>query len=576
MNRLVALVVEALGTQRVDGIELEQRLQHVRATATICIACSVAFSTFNLSAAATQLLGFAELFSLLLFFVPAALLVNRPQHIDAAESLLMLGALCISSALIILGGIEGTGLLWVYSVPFLAFFIKGQRRGWTYSLAFFAFHIVCLLWLAPQLAVSYPYSKVVRTHFLLSMGFYVLIAAAFNHARSRFEAALYLRKNEAEAASQAKSRFLAAASHDLRQPAHALGLFVARLNQLPNDPQTRELVAGVDASVQALQEMLDAFFDYSRLDSQLTHAHPRSFALNTVFDKLRTSFSDMARHKGLRLRIRPTAAWVQSDPVLLHRVLLNLLSNAVQHTHRGSVLLTCRPGAQAGTLNIQVRDSGIGIATEHQQKVFEEFYQVENPERDRNKGLGLGLSIVERSCKLLGHSVALRSGLGCGSTFSLRVPAGRVEVPVQAPAQAEPVSVKDMQGMRVLLIEDDELGRAALQGLLLSWGCSVVQAGSVPTALEQWNPILLPDFILTDYRLLGAQNGVDAVHQLREMAGRDIPACIISGDSDASVKQRIAMAGLPLLQKPVRPAKLRSVLRHALPAASSEPLELQA
>jgi signal transduction histidine kinase/ActR/RegA family two-component response regulator len=568
MNRLVALAVEALGTKLVDEIELDERVQHVRSTATICIACSVAFSTFNIAAPDTRMLGFAEALSMLLFFVPAALLVNRPQHIDVAESLLLLGALCISSALIILGGIEGTGLFWVYSVPFLAFFIKGQRRGWYYSLAFFACHMTCLMLPAPLLPFAYPYSAVVRTHFLLSMGFYVLIAAAFNHARSRFEMALHQRKNEAEAASLAKSRFLAAASHDLRQPAHALGLFVARLKQLPNSPQTRELVAGVDASVQALQEMLDAFFDYSRLDAQLTHARLRSFALNTVFDKLRTSFSDMAHHKGLRLRIRPTTAWVQSDPVLLHRILLNLLSNAVQHTHSGSVLLTCRPCAVRGLLLIQVCDSGKGIAPEHQQKVFEEFYQVENPERDRNKGLGLGLSIVERSCKLLDHRITLRSALGCGSTFALQVPQGQVEMAAhQVPIHEDLPLENDIQGMRVLLIEDDELGRAALQGLLQSWGCSVLDAASAQAALAHWNPALPPDFILTDYRLLGAQNGVDAVHELRALAGRDIPACILSGDTDASARQRITQAGLPLLQKPVRPAKLRSILRHAVSAA---------
>jgi CheY-like chemotaxis protein len=395
------------------------------------------------------------------------------------------------------------------------------------------------------------------------MGFYVMVAAAFNHARSRFETQLHLRKAEAEAASLAKSRFLAAASHDLRQPAHALGLFVARLKQLPHTAQTRELVAGVDASVLALQDMLDTFFDYSRLDSQLTHANPRSFALDTVFDQLRTSFADTAQLKGLRLRIRHTTAWVHSDPVLLHRVLLNLLSNAVQHTRSGSVLLTCRPSAQRGLLRIQVRDSGIGIAQEHQQKVFEEFYQVENPERDRNKGLGLGLSIVERSCKLLNHSICLRSALGCGSTFTLQVGLGQVATQNSAVLQPEQLAVLDMQGMCVMLIEDDALGRAALKGLLQSWGCTVVEAATADEAVQGWNTDRVPDFIVSDYRLLGQRNGVEAVQGLREQAGVAIAACVISGDTDARVKDQVAAAGLLLLQKPVKPAKLRSVLRHA-------------
>ena len=569
MKRIAALVVEALGTNLVDDIDCAERRQHVRSTATISISVGCGFVIFNLLLPATQLLGFAELACILLFFVPAALLNNRPQRIDAAETMLMLGALGISSALIILGGVEGTGLLWVYCVPFLAFFIKGQRRGWYYSLAFFGWHIVCMVLLVPRLAFGYPYSPVVRLHFLLSMGFYVLVAAAFNHARSRFETALQQRKEEAEAASQAKSRFLAAASHDLRQPAHALGLFVARLNQLPNSPQTQELVAGVDASVQALQDMLNAFFDYSRLDTQLTHAHVSGFALNSLFDKLRSSFSDMARHKGLRLRVRPTSAWVQSDPVLLHRVLLNLLGNAVQHTHSGTVLLACRPAAGPGEWRIEVRDSGVGIAPQHQQKVFEEFYQVENPERDRNKGLGLGLSIVERSCLLLGHRLALRSALGCGSTFELRLPGAAAEPALPPAALPEPAAAQELQGMRVLLVEDDALGRSALKGLLLSWGCQVLEATTLQSALAQWTLAEPLDFILTDYRLLGNENGVDTVQRLRELAGQAIPGCVISGDTDAAFKQRIELSGLLLLQKPVKPAKLRSVLRHARQAAGS-------
>jgi len=563
MRRIRELLVEALGTQLADEIELVERVRHVRITVAICVICSVGFSVFNIMTPGAQMLGFAELASLLLCFAPAALLINRPERIEAAERLLLLGALCISSALIILGGVEGTGLFWVYSVPFLVFFIMGQRRGWQYSLAFLGIHLLCVLLVIPNVSFAYPYTPAVRAHFVLSMVFYVLIAAAFNHARSRFEMELHLRKNEAEAASKAKSRFLAAASHDLRQPAHALGLFVARLKQLPSNAQTLELVSGVEASAHALQDMLNAFFDYSRLDSQLTHASLCSFELNTVFDRLRTSFSETAAQKGLRLRIRPCREWVQSDPVLLERVLLNLLGNAVQHTPSGTVMLACRPSHKRGFLRVQVRDSGIGIAEQHQKKVFEEFYQVENPERDRNKGLGLGLSIVERSCKLLNHELHLRSALGCGCTFTVLVPVGQAEETRVFAATPDVAKLHDIRGMRVMLIEDDELGRAALNGLLQSWGCVVIEASSASSALERWDHRLVPDFILTDYRLLGAQSGVDAVRSLRAAAGREVPACVISGDTAEDVKELINTAGLLLLQKPVRPAKLRSVLRHA-------------
>jgi CheY-like chemotaxis protein len=285
--------------------------------------------------------------------------------------------------------------------------------------------------------------------------------------------------------------------------------------------------------------------------------------MELVLDKLRTSFGDTARLKGLRLRIRHTAVWVHSDPVLLHRILLNLLSNAVQHTARGSVLVACRPGALPGTVHIQVRDSGVGIAPEHHKKVFEEFYQVENPERDRSKGLGLGLSIVDRSCTLLQHAIALRSALGCGSTFTLQLVRAQPEAPQGNTLLQETHAVRDMHGMRVLLIEDDALGRAALKGLLQSWGCVVLEAATAEQALQHWSLHTPADFIVSDYRLLGERNGVDAVQDLRARAGRAIAACVISGDTDASVKAQVAAAGLLLLQKPVKPAKLRGVLRHA-------------
>jgi CheY-like chemotaxis protein len=286
-----------------------------------------------------------------------------------------------------------------------------------------------------------------------------------------------------------------------------------------------------------------------------------------VFDQLRTSFSDSAAQKGLRLRVRATPVWVRSDPLLLHRVLLNLLSNATQHTHSGGVLLVCRPSHQEGHVRIQVRDSGIGIAQQHQQKVFEEFYQVENPERDRSKGLGMGLSIVERSCKLLNHPISLRSAPGRGSTFTLLVPIGQVQLDVRATLQ-ETLNSQELKGMRVLLIEDDPLGRAALRGLLDSWGCCVVDASTAQAAMERWNRQQPPHFIVTDYRLVGAHNGVDAVHLLRQIAGHEVAACIISGDADVAVRNQINAAGLMLLQKPVKPAKLRNVLRHFWSARS--------
>ncbi len=558
----------AWGVHPQEEIELQERMQHVRTTTTIIIGAVLLFSAFNLVTPQMAGLGFSELFSLAAFFIPAALLGPKAAYIARAEALVMLGSAWVCSSLYIFGGIEGTGLYWVYTLPFLFFFLKGQQRGWYYSLGYLAFMVLCCGVLAPRLPFAYRFSSVVRVQFLLSLFFYTLVAAAFNHARNRFEAQLRLRRSHAEAANRAKSRFLAAASHDLRQPAHALGLFVARLNQLPHAPPTRDLIQGVDASVRALQEMLDAFFDYSRLDSQLTRAQVQDFALNQVLDKLRTSFSDTAQHKGVRLRIRPSKRWVHSDPVLLHRILLNLVSNAVQHTRQGTVLVACRPSQDGQTLRIEVRDNGIGIAREHHQKIFEEFFQIENPERDRDKGLGLGLSIVERSCNLLNHPITLRSRLGQGACFSLRVAAATAPAPAPTPTPAQTRQTSELaapfQNTHVMLIEDDALGSVALRGLLESWGCTVTLADSAQAACSQWNAAHPVDFVVSDFRLRGAQNGVDAVQLLRSTAQRRLPACIISGDTAVDVKLLIQAADLVLLQKPVRPAKLRSVMRHAL------------
>jgi signal transduction histidine kinase/CheY-like chemotaxis protein len=546
-------------------ISLDERARHVRAASAIGLVVGALFSVFNLLTPGMWVLGLVELAAVLLLVAPALVLSHKPSRIAVAETLLLLSAGLIFGALIVFGGVEGTGLFWVYTLPFLAFFLKGERLGWVYSLAFLGLVTVYLVGLNPVLDGVYHFSPVVSVHFSLSLFFYILVAAAFNHVRSRYEAQLRQRKDQAETAYQVKSRFLAAASHDLRQPAHALGLFVARLTQLPHDAQTSALVSRVDDSVRALQEMLDAFFDYSRLDAPSMELRLKAFPVNQIFDQLRTSFEVMAANKGLRLRIRPSGLWLHSDPVLLHRVLLNLVSNAVQHTHHGSVLVACRPSQGQMPARIEVRDSGVGIALAHHEKVFEEFFQIDNPQRDRAKGLGLGLSLVARACSLLGHRLALRSGLGCGTRFTLDVPC--VPAPpasLETSAVAAQPEVTELAGVRVLLIEDDVLGGQALMGVLESWGCQVTHAHDAQTACFMVRHLPAQDLVVSDYRLPGNHNGVDAIRMLRGIVGQDLSACVISGDTDATVRLQAQHAGLVLLQKPVRPAKLRSVLRSAL------------
>ncbi len=382
--------------------------------------------------------------------------------------------------------------------------------------------------------------------------------------RKATEAALEAARLKAEAASSAKSRFLASASHDLRQPAHALGMFVARLAQLPHDAHTSHLVDCIHESVRAMQDMLDGFFDLSQLDAKQTHITRVAFPISSVFDQLRHGLASAATDKGLRLRFRPSMAWVESDPGLLNRVLLNLVVNAVRYTQRGSVLVACRPTRDGTQLRLEVRDSGIGIAPHFHEDIFQEFFQIDNPERDPNKGLGVGLSIVARACRLLKHPIVVRSAPGYGTCFTVTVPLA----PARPGGTYEDVNGLAPQtgfdGLRVLLVEDDAMGRAGVANLLTSWGCSVTTADGARAACDLYQQDQPPHIIISDYRLGGGINGIEAMAMLSALSGQRVAACLISGDTDANVRAQAQAAGLTLLHKPVRPAKLRSVIRHLI------------
>jgi len=380
--------------------------------------------------------------------------------------------------------------------------------------------------------------------------------------RKAIEAVLEAARSRAESSSQAKSRFLASASHDLRQPAHALGLFVARLAELPSDAQTRHLVDCMDASVRAMQDMLDGFFDISRLESEQTEIKKVGFPIQAVFEQLGNGFASAASDKGLRLRFRPSTAWVESDPGLLHRILLNLVSNAVRYTQQGSVLVACRPTRDGSRLRIEVRDSGVGIAAQHHENIFQEFFQIDNLQRDRSKGLGVGLSIVDRACRLLEHPLVMHSAPGSGTRFTLTVPVAPAQAGRKHEQTTEVATSVEFDGLRVLLIEDDALGRVGLASLLESWGCTVLAADGAQAGCKLFRRDQVPDIIISDFRLGGGVNGIEAVDMLSAAAGRRIAACLVSGDTDAGVRQKAQAAGLTLLQKPVRPAKLRSLVRH--------------
>jgi signal transduction histidine kinase len=378
--------------------------------------------------------------------------------------------------------------------------------------------------------------------------------------------ALREKKEEAESATRAKSHFLAAASHDLRQPIHALGMFVTRLGQLPHDPQSRQLVDYLGQSVDAIQNQLDGLLDISRLEAKAVAVNKEPFALSSLFEQMRPFVALQARGKKIDIRIRATDIWVLADPFLLGRVLQNLLSNAVRYTPTGAILLACRPLHASHKARIEVWDTGIGIAPEHQSAIFSEFYQIDNQERDRTKGLGLGLNIVKRTADLMGCVVELQSRVGHGTRFSVVVP---MTAPVDkdaSPTRQDVFDPNDLAGLQVLVVEDDPLVAHALEALLDSWGCKTTLVDSFHNSQAAVTSGQVPDLILSDYRLRGQENGIDTVIELRriifQQTGVTVAACLMSGDTGPDLIVAARSAGLPLLHKPVRPAKLRSLMRH--------------
>jgi signal transduction histidine kinase len=393
------------------------------------------------------------------------------------------------------------------------------------------------------------------------------LAEEFNHMASRLqesyaglEQKVAERTQELEAANQTKSRFLAAASHDLRQPMHALGLFVAQLKERIHDAETLHIASQVESSVTALQELLDAILDISRLDAGVVSPNLSPFSVSTLFERLESGFATEARRKGLKFRVVPSRLTVHSDMMLLERILLNLVANAIRYTHRGGVLIGCR--RRGSIVRIEVWDTGVGIAPEHQQMIFQEFYQIGNPERDRAQGLGLGLAIVKRLTRLLGYRVKVASQPGKGSVFSVEVPKGEPQ-PASVTTLTAHVAGDQLREAQVLVVDDDALVQEAMRSLLVQWGCQVAAATTGDEAMavlaQRGRP---PDAILCDYRLPNAETGIKVIRRLRAAAESEIPAALISGDTAPERLHEAKSNGLPLLHKPVQPAKLRALIEH--------------
>jgi len=401
--------------------------------------------------------------------------------------------------------------------------------------------------------------------------------------RRRFEnellvGALLARKREAEAsrleaeqASQAKSKFLATASHDLRQPLQALRLFSDALLDTAKEKDTVRLAGQIGKSVNALVDMFDDLLDVSRLDAGIVEPRRQHFLLKTLFDRIYGDFAPLAQAKGLSFQLPICTGKdsdtgncdvvVYSDPFLLERMLRNLISNAIRYTDSGGVAVRCN--CILGKVNLEVADTGIGIRAETMPHIFEEYYQADNPHRDRRKGLGLGLAIVRRIESLLECKVQVRSEPGVGSVFSFEVPIGN------SSNLAQPFVIThsqyDLSNMVVALVEDDQDIREQTVDLMEQWGCKVIageHAEDVMRKLDiaQWRP----DLLVCDYRLPHGMTAIHVIKRMRELWSGELPAVVLTGDTASETLHEIHDSGAILLHKPIAPMRLRAMMHFAL------------
>ncbi|KAA1055189.1 ATP-binding protein [Azospirillum argentinense] len=374
----------------------------------------------------------------------------------------------------------------------------------------------------------------------------------------------------AEMASLAKMKVLATVSHDLRQPLQGLAAFHELLLKEAPNPTLQQLGAMASASLQAGQRLLDDLLTLSRLEAGVVPVEISAFPLAPLLDQLAAELRTEAESKGLRLTVMPTKAWVRSDPARLQPILRNLLSNAVKYTARGGVIVGARPRGDG--LRVEIWDSGQGIAAAELGTIWEEFYQIGNPARDGSRGAGLGLSIVERTARLLGHPLEVRSRVGRGSVFTVtlpRVPPPAAPAPMAVPRSADPAppvrtaesSPGRLAGRRVLVVEDDPLQRSSLTLLLEQAGAGVMAAESFDSALAAAQATLqAPSVILSDYRLPGGTDGLSGIQTLRGVLGREVPAILLTGELSADLVRAAKDAGCLVLTKPAAPNRILSTL----------------
>lgn len=376
--------------------------------------------------------------------------------------------------------------------------------------------------------------------------------------RMEADSTLRMAKGEADRANAAKSRFLATASHDLRQPVQGLFLYVGALRDRLRGHPALPMVEIVEQALEAFRTLLDSLLDISRLDAGLVVPRPADIALGPMLCRLEAEYGAAARARKLGFRVRrERAPAVQADPALLERILRNLIENALRYTERGGVLVGCR--MRGGMVRIEIVDTGIGIPAGSLDRIWDEFQQLGNPERDRSKGFGLGLSVVRRLARLTGCEVGVRSESGRGSRFWIEVPLASALPSQSVPRARRKEVVSPFATGTVLVIEDDAIVRDGLVATLSGWGHVAIASASQDEALAAVAG-RTPDVIVADYRLAAGQVGTDAIVAVQSRIGRKVPAVIVTGDTDPERLREAERTGFALLHKPISAAELRAVI----------------
>ena len=475
--------------------------------------------------------------------------IALPLQVPAVSILTMslLGATC-SNGVSLLAPRRHLYVALVVPVAFLAAGTLWSLGGAPYR----ALAICSLLFVAGQYGQVVLASRRVRESIELRFENTTLVEQLRSETAAAHRARL-----DAEHANTAKSQFLAAASHDLRQPVHALGLFLQALSQMELGNPQRRILQNAQAANVASTDMLNTLLDFSRLEAGVVTPQPRPFELQPLLDKIEMDLAHLADAKRLIYRTIPTDLVIVSDAALLELILRNLVLNAIRYTACGGLLIGCR--RRGSDVSIEVYDTGIGIPEGKQDDIFREFYQLGNPERDRHKGLGLGLAIARGIAVSLDHTLSLSSKVGAGSVFRILVPRSLRALSDEVPLPNIPEG-SNLSSSRILIVEDDAIVRDAMMVLLSGWGCVCWAFERPDDAIQALTCEPAPDVLICDYRLREGQTGAEAIALLRQNWGQEIPAILITGDT-APVRLREALdSGIPLINKPVRPETLRNLL----------------